>query len=135
MSRPQSITVLAILQLINGIVNLVQGIFALSSAGFFGSLNAAIGESGLGAAIAFIMGIAALISLSIGIISLGAAWGLFQLKSWAWMGVAIACTIAIVSQFARMFSFGGIDFLTVGLAVVSCYYLMRSDVKRIFLNS
>ncbi|MGL5059576.1 MAG: hypothetical protein ACRC62_06305 [Microcoleus sp.] len=134
-SRPQSIIVLATLQLISGIVSLVQGLFVLSSAGFFGDLNAAIGASGLGAAIAYIIGIAAVISLILGMISLAAAWGLFQLKSWAWMVTAIACTMYIISQFARIFSFGGINFLTVGLAVVSFYYLMRSDVKQIFLNS
>lgn len=132
MSRPQSVTVLAILQLISGILGLIQGLFVLSSAGFFGALDAASGGSGLGAAIAYFIGISAVVSLILGIISLVLAWGLFWLKSWAWMGTSIACAIAIFSEFARIFRFGGINFLTVGLAVASVYYVMRSDVKRAF---
>ena len=86
MIRPQSVTVLAILQLISGIFSLLDGLFILLFAGIFGGLGAAFGGAKVGAVIGGFIGIFAAISFILGFLSLLLTWGLFQLKNWAWTG-------------------------------------------------
>ena len=67
-------------------------------------------------------------------ISLVLTWGLFQLKSWAWTGTLIVHVIATLAQLAKMFGSAGtaVNFLTLGFAIATIYYLLRSDVKQAF---
>ena len=134
MNRPQSVTVLAILQLISGIFSLLDGLFILLFAGIFGGLGAAVGGARVGTVIGGFIAIFATIALIIGIISLVLAWGLFQLKNWAWTGTLIVHIIATLAQLVKMFGSGGtaVNFLTLGFAVASIYYLLRPDVKQAF---
>ena len=62
MNRPQSVTVLASLQLISGIFSLLDGLFILLFAGIFGGLGAAFGGAKVGAVIGGFIGIFAAIS-------------------------------------------------------------------------
>jgi hypothetical protein len=134
MNRPQSVTVLAILQLISGIFSLLDGLFILLFAGIFGGLGAAVGGARVGTVIGGFIAIFATIALIIGIISLILTWGLFQLKKWAWTGTLIIHVIATLAQIAKMFGSAGaaVNFLTLGFAVASIYYLLRPDVKQAF---
>ena len=134
MNRPQSVTVLAILQLISGIFSLLDGLFILLFAGIFGGLGAAVGGARVGTVIGCFIAIFAAIALIIGIISLVLTWGLFQLKTWAWTGTLIIHVIAILSQIAKLFGSAGaaVNFLTLGFAAASIYYLLRPDVKQAF---
>ncbi|MEG4073909.1 hypothetical protein QUA30_14635 [Microcoleus sp. Pol14C2] len=135
MNRPQSVTVLAILQLISGVFSLLDGLFILLFAGIFGGLGAAVGGARVGTVIGGFIAIFATIALIIGIISLILTWGLFQLKKWAWTGTLIIHVIATLAQIAKMFGSAGaaVNFLTLGFAVASIYYLLRPDVKQAFL--
>ena len=134
MNRPQSVTVLAILQLISGIFSLLDGLFILLFAGIFGGLGAAFGGAKVGAVIGGFIGIFAAISFILGFLSLLLTWGLFQLKNWAWTGTLIVHIIATIVQIVRMFGRGGtaVNFLTLGFAVASIYYLLQPDVKQAF---
>ena len=134
MNRPQSVTVLAILQLISGVFSLLDGLFILLFAGIFGGLGAAVGGARVGTVIGGFIAIFAAIALIIGIISLILTWGLFQLEKWAWTGTLIIHVIATLAQIAKMFGSAGaaVNFLTLGFAVASIYYLMRPDVKQAF---
>ncbi|MEG4115237.1 MULTISPECIES: hypothetical protein [unclassified Microcoleus] len=135
MNRPQSVTVLAILQLISGVFSLLDGLFILLFAGIFGGLGAAVGGARVGTVIGGFIAIFATVALIIGIISLILTWGLFQLKKWAWTGTLIIHVIATLAQIAKMFGSAGaaVNFLTLGFAVASIYYLLRPDVKQAFL--
>lgn len=134
MNRPQSVTVLAILQLISGIFSLLDGLFILLFAGIFGGLGAAFGGAKIGAVIGGFIGIFAAISFILGFLSLLLTWGLFQLKKWAWTGTLIVHIIATLAQIVKMFGSGGtaVNFLTLGFAVASIYYLLQPDVKQAF---
>jgi len=134
MNRPQSVTILAILQLISGIFSLLDGLFILLFAGIFGGLGAAVGGAKVGTVIGGFIAIFAAIALIIGIISLILTWGLVQLKTWAWTGTLIIHVIATLAQIAKMLGSAGaaVNFLTLGFAVVSIYYLLQPDVKQAF---
>ncbi len=135
MNRPQSVTVLAILQLISGVFSLLDGLFILLFAGIFGGLGAVGFGAKVGTVIGGFIAIFAAISFILGLLSLLLAWGLFQLKKWAWTGTLIVHIIATLAQIAKMFGSGGtaVNFLTLGFAVASIYYLLRPDVKQAFL--
>ena len=134
MNRPQSVTVMAILQLISGIFSLLDGLFILLFAGIFGGLGAAFGGAKVGAIIGVFFGIFAAISFILCLLSLLLSWGLFQLKNWAWTGTLIVHIIATLAQIVKMFGSGGtaVNFLTLGFAVASIYYLLQPDVKQAF---
>ena len=86
MNRPQSVTILAILQLLSAIFSLFDGLVILFFAGIFGGIGGALGGAKVGTVIGGAIALFAAISLIIGIASLILTWGLYQLKSWAWMG-------------------------------------------------
>jgi hypothetical protein len=134
MNRPQSVTVLAILQLISGIFSLLDGLFILLFAGIFGGLGAAVGGAKVGTVIGGFIAIFAGISFILGLLSLLLTWGLFQLKNWAWGGTLIVHILATLAQIVKMFGSGGtaVNFLTLGFAVASIYYLLQPDVKQAF---
>jgi len=134
MNRPQSVTILAILQLISGIFSLLDGLFILLFAGIFGGLSAVIGGAKVGTVIGGFIAIFSAIALIIGIISLILTWGLFQLKTWAWTGTFIIHVIAILAQIAKMLGSAGaaVNFLTLGFAAASIYYPLQPDVKQAF---
>ncbi|MEG4169964.1 MULTISPECIES: hypothetical protein [unclassified Microcoleus] len=135
MNRPQSVTVLAILQLISGIFSLLDGLFILLFAGIFGGIGAAVGGAKVGTVIGGFIAIFAGLSFILGLLSLLLTWGLFQLKNWAWTGTLIVHIIATLAQIVKMFGSGGtaVNFLTLAFAVASIYYLLRPDVKQAFL--
>lgn len=133
-NRPQSVTVLAILQLISGVFSLLDGLFILLFAGIFGGLGVAIGGARVGTVIGGFIAIFAAIALAIGLVSFILTWGLLQLKSWAWTVTLLVHAIAILSQLAKLFGTGGtaVNVLTLGFAIASIYYLLRPDVKQAF---
>jgi hypothetical protein len=134
MTRPQSVTILAILQLISAVFSLLDGLFILFFAGIFGGIGAVVGGAKVGTVIGGVIAIFAAISLILGVISLVLTWGLFQLKTWAWTGTLIVHVIATLAQVAKMFGSGGtaVNFLTLGFAIATIYYLLRSEVKQAF---
>ncbi|WP_293351850.1 MULTISPECIES: hypothetical protein [unclassified Microcoleus] len=134
MNRPQSVTVLAILQLISGIFSLLDGLFILLFAGVLGGLGAVGFGAKVGTVIGGFIAIFSAIAIIIGIISLVLAWGLLQLKKWAWTGTLIIHVIAVVAQIAKMLGSAGaaVNFLSLGFAIASIYYLLQPDVKQAF---
>jgi hypothetical protein len=134
MTRPQSVTILAFLQLISAVFSLIDGLLILLFAGIFGGIGAVVAGAKVGTVIGGFIAIFATISLILGVISLVLTWGLFQLKSWAWTGTLIVHVIATLAQLAKMFGSAGtaVNFLTLGFAIATIYYLLRSEVKQAF---
>jgi hypothetical protein len=63
MNRPQSVTIVAILQLLSGIFSLFDGLVILFFAGLFGGIGAAIGAAKVGTVIGRAIALFAAISL------------------------------------------------------------------------
>ena len=108
-SRPLGVTIIAILSGISGIVGIVLGIVA-----------------------SLIIPPAGVVSIVIGLIWLGLAWGLWTGKGWAWIVTVI---IAIISIIFNIFGavtghFGQI--ISLIIAAVMLYYLTRPNVKEYF---
>ncbi|MDY7015809.1 MAG: hypothetical protein SVX43_19880 [Cyanobacteriota bacterium] len=137
MKRPTSVTIIAILQVISGIFNLVDCFFWLLIGGVGGAIGLAIGGQG-GAALAAIFGglfiIFASVSLGLGLMSFVLSLGLLQLRGWAWIGTVIVHVIALMMEVTKLLGSGGVavNYLTVGFAIAILYYLMRPEVKQAF---
>ena len=114
-NRPTGVTILAILALIGGLLNL-----------FFGGVEAVMGPMA-------IMGIGLLV---VGVLQLVVAFGLFTLKGWAWMLAVVLQAIAIILNVFRM---GGENTVPVVIATLVSvgilYYLFRPHVKQAFGRS
>jgi len=104
--RPLGVTILALLQIIGGLLSLIGGsIFFIIP--FFGWI------------IGGIIVILALLDLVIG-------WGLWSMKSWAWMAAII---LNIISLIIAIPSF---DYISIIIALIIILYLQQGDIKSRF---
>jgi hypothetical protein len=135
MQRPTGVTILAVLAAIGGILGIIGafGLFAL------GALGGALGAVGAGAAVGFLVGGFAifwgLVTLVMGVVDLGFAYGAWFLKPWAWMvGIGVEA-LAVIVAFVNLIG-GNSDFfgflLSVVIAGAIIYYLFTPEVKRVF---
>ncbi|MBD2578481.1 hypothetical protein [Oscillatoria sp. FACHB-1406] len=137
MSRPASITVVGILELISGILNLLDCLGLLLIGGFVGGICLLSGSQE-GFAIAAIFGsfmlLFAFISLTLGLLSLILSIGLFRLHKWAWVGATIVHSITLIVEVTKLAGSGGVaaNYLNLGFAIAIFYYLMQPDVKQAF---
>lgn len=134
--RPTGVTILAVLALIGGLLNLFFG-------GFEALMGPMVGEqmveqtgdastAAFGGAMA-IMGIGLLI---VGVLQLVVAFGLFTLKGWAWMLAVVLQVIAVIINALKL---GGENMLPAAIAILISagilYYLFRPNVKQAFGRS
>ncbi|MFW9870010.1 MAG: hypothetical protein ACFFFO_12870 [Candidatus Thorarchaeota archaeon] len=111
--RPLGVTILAILEILGGLLNLLVavGLFALGALDpFFGIIWLMVGA---------IMAILALLALVIG-------WGLWALKSWAWM---LALILNIINLILNIFSQGWFGAI---INLIIIIYLQQPDIKSRF---
>jgi hypothetical protein len=116
--RPVGVTILAVLEIISGIVGIVGGIFFATIAGL-------LDIDFLGA----ISGIVAAILVAIGIASFVMAWGLLEGKPWAWTFTLILTIISVVFELA------GANIVGLIIDAIVLYYLFRPHVKAFFGKS
>lgn len=116
--RPVGVTILAVLEIISGIVGIVGGIFFATIAGL-------LDVDFLGA----IGGIVAGILVAIGIASFVMAWGLLEGKPWAWTFTLILTIISVVFELA------GANIVGLIIDAIVLYYLFRPHVKAFFGKS
>ena len=92
-SRPLGVTIIAVLLIIAGILELVGGGLAIAVVLALGHTIAQHGHGATGAVVDAAGGVLGGISIVIGILTLIFAWGLWTLKSWAfWLTVVFAHT-------------------------------------------
>ncbi len=104
--RPLGVTILALLQIIGGLFSLIGGsIFFIIP--FIGWI------------IGGIIVILALLDLVIG-------WGLWSMKSWAWMAAII---LNIISLIIAIPSF---DYISIIISLIIILYLQQADIKSRF---
>ncbi len=130
-SRPTGVTILAVLQLIGGILSVVAGLTALFARDAI-SQQLSTGANvppelaaGLPAGLGWFF-------LITGAIALFLAWGLFTLKGWAWLTTLIFQGLNIASHLASFGSNAGSAILGIVIAGIIIYYLLTPQVKRAF---
>jgi lysylphosphatidylglycerol synthetase-like protein (DUF2156 family) len=124
-SRPTGIAILAILELIGGVIVLLAGI-GLAALG--GSLLTALGYPVFGGLAALIGGGLAVF----GLVALGVGWGLWTGKGWAWWLAVILSILGVLGSLASVAV--GSPTSIVGLIVdaVILWYLFRPHVQAFF---
>ena len=134
--RPTGITILAVLAVIGGILNLAFG-------GFVALLGPAVGTEmaqqtdatssyAVGGAIA-VLGIGLAI---LGLLYLITAYGLFTLKGWAWLLAVIVQVLSVIVNGIQVInSQAGSSIVAVLIAGAILFYLFRPHVKAAFGRS
>ena len=111
--RPLGVTIIALLQIIGGVLGLGLSALAIMAAALvpiFGFLFLILGV------------FAALVAL----VGLIVGWGLWTLKSWAWM---IALILNIINIILALFPFQPISLI---IPLIIVIYLQQGEVKRTF---
>ena len=111
--RPLGVTIIAILQLISSVLLVFGGGTALLlglALGIFGFLVAILGG----------------VLLVFGLIGFIIGWGLYSLKSWAWM---IAFILNLLSVIFALLSF---DIISLIIPLIIVIYLNQGEVKAAF---
>ena len=106
-SRPLGVTILALLQIIGGVLSLL-GASVFFIIPFFGWI------------VGGIIAILALLDLIIG-------WGLWSMKSWAWMAAIILNIISIILAIIPP-----TDYISIIIALIIILYLQQADIKSRF---
>jgi hypothetical protein len=110
--RPLGVTIIAVLQLLSSIVMLFGGyllVFVGAGLGFFG-LGLLFGG----------------IFLIVGLIGFIIGWGLWTLKSWAWM---IAFVLNLINVLIALI---GMDIISLIIPLIIVIYLNQGEVKAAF---
>jgi len=131
--RPTGVTIIAILNIIGGIIMLIGGIALVA----IGAVLPEAFEEGMGPGMssgvlgALGVGMGGII-LALGIISFVVAYGLWKGKGWAWTLTVVLSIISIALNAISIASanFGGI--ISIIISAVILYYLYRPHVKAYF---
>jgi hypothetical protein len=133
MSRPTGVTIIAILNIIGGIIMLFGGIALVAAGSILPSLQMTDELSGvpdwlIGTG-AIAMGIIVII---LGIVSFIVAYGLLKGAGWAWSLTVVLSIVSIVLNAISIATgnFGGI--ISIIISAIILYYLYRPHVKSFF---
>jgi uncharacterized membrane protein (DUF2068 family) len=131
--RPTGVTILAILQIIGGILSLIFGLSSL----FFGGLmvaSDAAATTGAEIDVGPILLVAGVVALVSGVIGLIAGYGLFTLQGWGWTLALVFSVLNIIRSLLGIFQGGSIPGAIIGIVIsgLIMYYLMTPTVKRAF---
>ena len=138
-SRPTGVTIIAILNIISGIIMLVGGFGLAAISSILPTMTTIDPNAGGQMAVAGLLGVGGVaiggILIILGIISFIVAWGLLKGKSWAWSVTIILSIISIVIGIVSLVagSFGSI--VNIIIAGIIIYYLYRPHVKAFFGKS
>lgn len=116
-NRPTGISILAILEMLGGVVAIIAGLFiAVAASGMLGGLGS-------------IVGIIAVIS---GVFALAVGYGFWTGAKWSWWLAVIIYALGIISSLASVVV--GSVFSVIGLIIdaLLLYYITRPGVKSWF---
>jgi uncharacterized membrane protein (DUF2068 family) len=111
--RPLGVTIIAVLNILGGLLSIFGGFTSLT-------LGLALGPFG------FLLIILGAIILFLGIINLIIGWGLWSLKSWAWMAALI---INIINLILNVLAY---SWLSAIINLIVILYLQQGDIKSRF---
>lgn len=121
--RPAGVAILAILQMLGGVLIFLFGILAVSASG----MTSTLGAYGYGY-LAGAMGAIGALVLVIGLIGIGLGYGLWKGKGWAWTATLIFSILAALGSLVALPP--GVVSLLIEIAIL--YYLTRPHVKQYF---
>ena len=138
-SRPTGVTIIAILNIISGIIMIAGGLGLAAISSVLPTITTIDPNAGGQMALAGLVGGAGIavggILIILGIISFIVAWGLLKGKGWAWSLTLILSIISIIIGIVSMAAgnFGSI--INIIIAGIIIYYLYRPHVKAFFGKS
>ena len=126
-TRPQGITILAILAAISGVLGILGGLAIVLAGGLIG----AVGGVGFGGLIL----IYGLLTLVLSVATLAVAYGFWTLTSWGYRaGLYVAGAGIVLNVLGLLIASQGIGGAIIGIAIDGAiiYYLMTPPVKAAF---
>ncbi|MDH5462756.1 MAG: hypothetical protein OEY17_07355 [Nitrosopumilus sp.] len=121
--RPTGVTILAVLEIVSGVIAIGIGIF----------FSALWGSMGMGMMADFggsaVMGLISGIIVALGAVSFLMAWGLLKGRPWAWTVTLILTVISLIVDLPSM------NIIGLVIDIVILYYLFRPHVKAYFGKS
>lgn len=144
--RPLGVTIVAILMVINGIILVGGGVWAmyfipslitpqltgnLTNLTDGNQLSPQLSTTITGAIVGVVM-VTAGIAIALGIASFVLSWGLLKGKGWAWIITVILAIISIVFSVIGIASGGIPNIISLIINGVILYYMYRPDVKSYF---
>ncbi|MEA5534521.1 hypothetical protein [Crocosphaera sp. XPORK-15E] len=136
MERPKGVIILAILNLLGGILGIVFG-FIFFLLGSVGTLGGFVSGQADFAGTSFFMVITAIIGVINSFLSLGVSYGLFMMKTWAWAMAIIIQFVYILTYITSILNGRNIlgSILSLAIAGFILYYLYQPKVKQAFAIS
>jgi hypothetical protein len=124
--RPTGVSILAVLAIILGALELLTGLFAL------GGARSLAGTTGIATGAIVTM---ALFAIALGALNLAAGIGLWQLRTWAWMYAVLIQALSIVDAIVTVLFFRGSvsgELVSILVSALILYYLFRPEVQQAF---
>jgi hypothetical protein len=138
-TRPTGVTIIAILNIISGIIMLIGGVGLAAIGSILPTMTKIDPNAGGQLAVAGLLGVGGVavggILVILGIISFIVAWGLLKGRGWAWTVTLILSIISLVMGVISLVagSFGSVA--NIIIAGIIMYYLYRPHVKVFFEKS
>lgn len=138
-SRPTGVTIIAILNIISGIIMLAGGLGLAAISSVLPTMTTIDPNAGGQMALAGLVGGAGIavggILIILGIISFIVAWGLLKGKGWAWSLTLILSIISIIIGIVSLAAANFGSIINIIIAGIIIYYLYRPHVKAFFGKS
>jgi hypothetical protein len=138
-TRPLGVSIIAILNVISGIIMLIGGVGLAAVGSALPTMTTVNPNAGGQMALVGLLGGGAAavgaVLIVLGIVSFIVAWGLFKGKGWAWTVTIILSAISVIMGIVSLVggNFGAI--VNIIIAGVVIYYLYRPHVKAYFGKS
>jgi hypothetical protein len=135
-TRPLGITIIAILNIISGIVMIFAGSGLAAASSLMPTISTIDPNAAGQMAIASLAGGAATaigaVLIILGIVSFIVAWGLLKAKGWAWIVTIILSIISLVIGVISLVGGNVGSIVNIVIAGVIIYYMYRPHVKAYF---
>lgn len=135
-SRPTGVTIIAILNIISGIIMIVGGVGLAAIGSVLPAMTTLNPNAGGQTALVGLLGAGGIavgaILIILGIISFIVAWGLLKGQAWAWTVTLILSIISIITGIVSLVGGNAGAIVNVIIAGVVIYYLYRPHVKTYF---
>ena len=138
-TRPTGVTIIAILNVISGIVMLAGGVGLAAIGSILPTMTTLDPNASGQLAVAGLLGVGGIavggILIILGIISFVVAWGLLKGKGWSWSVTMILSIISIVIGVISVVAGSIGSIVNIIIAGIIIYYLYRPHVKAFFGKS
>ena len=124
-NRPFGVTIISVLTILLGIWSFCGGLIAFGTFGIslLGSLFGLGNPVGLG-----------IFGVLWGVIAMLLGWGLWKMRSWAWLGTIIILSLRLFSFVFAFFGPGSPDWIGAIISVLLIVYLARPNIRSAFAN-